>query len=324
MLAAFAIPSIIHVAYRRKLLDQPNLRSIHTNVTPRLGGIAIFAAFLSGFLIFGEVDFYTQKVLAASMLVFFLGVQDDLMSISPFKKVVVQVLAAGIIVMVGEIYIRSFSGIFFIYEIPIWLGMLISFIVIIAITNAVNLIDGMDGLAGSLLSFSFFVFGLLFITINSSVSILCFSIFGAVGGFLRFNITSARIFMGDNGSLVLGFLLATVALLYIYYSREPNAPIIALSIVGLPILDTFRVFISRILNGKSPFRPDKNHIHHVLLDKGLVQPTALFVLVIVQVILFSVVFYFRELSPNVLFGIWGISSLFILTAVEYLKRAKHA
>ncbi|MEQ9147933.1 MAG: MraY family glycosyltransferase, partial [Cytophagales bacterium] len=151
LLAVFAIPSIIFVAHIKNLLDEPNKRTVHMSLTPRLGGLAIFAAFMSSLTIFGTLDFGIQQLLAGCIILFFIGLKDDLVSVSAFKKFFVQILAAGIIIFIGDIRITSFQGVFGIFEIDDKLSYLFTFLVIMGISNSINLIDGMDGLAGSIL-----------------------------------------------------------------------------------------------------------------------------------------------------------------------------
>lgn len=158
--SVFSIPSIIFVAHIKKLLDEPNARTVHDELTPRLGGLAIFAGFMSAITIFGQISFGIQQLLAGCMILFFIGVKDDIVSVSAFKKFFVQVLATGIILFIGDIRITSFQGFLGIYELDLGFSYAFSFLVIIGLTNSINLLDGIDGLAGSIVVFICVVLGI--------------------------------------------------------------------------------------------------------------------------------------------------------------------
>jgi UDP-N-acetylmuramyl pentapeptide phosphotransferase/UDP-N-acetylglucosamine-1-phosphate transferase len=300
LISVFAIPSIVHVAHKKRLLDEPNNRTIHELLTPRLGGLAIFAGFISALTIFGRIDYGIQHMLAGCVIIFFIGLKDDIVSVSAFKKFFVQVLATGIVMFMADIRITSLQGILGIGVLEPGMSYLITFIVIIGITNAINLIDGLDGLAGSIVSVCCFSFGLYFITwednYTTMYSYVAFSLLGSIVGFLRYNIYKAKIFMGDTGSLVCGFIVSILAIKFVETKMISNTPTVSIAILFIPILDTARVFILRVLNGKSPFSPDKNHVHHKLIDIGFSQLGTVFVLVIINVMAILLVIYFDFLS----------------------------
>ncbi|MDQ4139285.1 MAG: undecaprenyl/decaprenyl-phosphate alpha-N-acetylglucosaminyl 1-phosphate transferase, partial [Bacteroidota bacterium] len=150
LIALFAVPSIIYVAHLKNILDQPNLRTVHESLTPRLGGLAEFAGFMSALTIFGNLGNGVQQLLAGCIILFFIGLKDDLVTISPFKKFAVQLLASGIVMVMADIRITSFQGIFGIDVLPVGVSFAFTFVMIVGITNAVNLIDGLDGLAGTI------------------------------------------------------------------------------------------------------------------------------------------------------------------------------
>jgi UDP-N-acetylmuramyl pentapeptide phosphotransferase/UDP-N-acetylglucosamine-1-phosphate transferase len=223
-------------------------------------------------------------ILGASFLLFVTGLKDDLVAIDPYKKFLAQLVAAIIVVYLAGIRLENLQGFLGIHELPYLLSFLLSVIGITFVTNAFNLIDGVDGLAGSLSMLLFTFLGVLFaVNKNIGSAMLCFSIAGAVAGFLRYNIAPAKIFMGDTGSLILGFLASVMAISFVskmsllpatsplsgLFKGGNGSIVIALAAIIVPVYDTFRVFTTRILRGFSPFHADRTHVHHVLLDIGL-------------------------------------------------------
>jgi UDP-GlcNAc:undecaprenyl-phosphate GlcNAc-1-phosphate transferase len=326
LISVFAIPSIIHVAHIKKLLDEPNLRTMHESLTPRLGGLAIFAGFMSALSIFGEIEAGVQKLLAGCIVIFFIGLKDDVVSVSAFKKFFVQVLATGIIMFMGNIRITSFQGIMGIYELEEGISYLFTFLVIIGVTNATNLIDGVDGLAGMIISIISFVFGVYFYKYGgntySPYAYVAFAILGSMIGFLRYNMHKAIIFMGDTGSLVSGFIVSVLAIQFIEMKSVPNAPSVAVAILIIPILDTIRVFMLRITAGMSPFSADKNHIHHRLISLGLSQLNTVLVLGLLNVIAIIIAIYFSYLDNTTLLTIILTYALIYSIIIEWLARRK--
>lgn len=294
----FSIPYVIHLAHLKQLLDAPNQRTIHESSTPRLGGLSIFAGFASAFTIYSAPDFVLMKVFAGTIILFFIGLKDDILPVSAFKKFFIQVLATGVVVFLGDIRISSLHGIFGINELSDGISYMFTFIIIIGLTNAFNLIDGIDGLAGSITVIANLVLAYIFIfqmpEAYFSKGIASLSLVGAVAGFLRFNIYKAKIFMGDTGSLVCGFVTICLVIIMIEAKNDygsyilSNSPIIGMALLVIPIVDTLRVFIIRVLKGRSPFDPDKNHLHHTLLKVGLSQLSTLFVLIGINIVFITV------------------------------------
>jgi UDP-GlcNAc:undecaprenyl-phosphate/decaprenyl-phosphate GlcNAc-1-phosphate transferase len=309
----FSIPYVIHLAYLKKLLDDPNQRTIHVSSTPRLGGLSIFAGFASAFTIYSPPDFVMMKVFAGTIILFFIGLKDDILPVSAFKKFFIQVLATGIVMFLGNVRITGFHGIFGIYELPEGISFMFTFIVIIGLTNAFNLIDGIDGLAGSIAFIVNISLAGIFIFLMPSqyyaYGIAALSLAGAIAGFLRYNIYKAKIFMGDTGSLVSGFLTICLVIIMVEAKDEfgndliKNGPVLAMSLLVIPIVDTLRVFIIRILNGKSPFDPDKNHLHHSLLGMGISQFSTLVVLVLINILFVVGVWCFHEATITFQLGL---------------------
>lgn len=330
VIAVFAIPSIVYVAHRKNLLDEPDPRRLHNSLTPRLGGMAIFAGFASAITIFGDINDTIQRMLASTLLLFFIGLKDDVIAISAFKKFFVQILATGIVMFLGDVRINNFNGFMGLYELPEGISYGFTFLVITGITNAINLIDGLDGLAGTLIVIIASTFGLYFYFYGGEqfgpYAKVCFCLVGAVAGFLRYNIRNAIIFMGDTGSLVCGFLVSVLAVKFLEMKSigAQNTPSLAIAIMVIPIFDTMRVFAIRILNGRSPFSPDKNHIHHVLKRAGLSQIGVVMTLAAINIAIIALTHIFRDAGDTVLIAC--IAGLFLISAaaIEYFQPTKLA
>ncbi|MCU0429602.1 MAG: undecaprenyl/decaprenyl-phosphate alpha-N-acetylglucosaminyl 1-phosphate transferase [Cytophagaceae bacterium] len=334
LIAVFAIPSIIQVAHKKRLLDEPNTRTVHEMLTPRLGGLAIFAGFISALTIFGGVDFGIQNLLAGCVLIFFVGLKDDIVSVSAFKKFLVQLLGTCIIILMADIRITNFQGILGIYELNEKFSYAFTFVTVVGITNAFNLIDGLDGLAGSVIMVACMVFGVYFAIAGEGTDyfrycFVAFSLLGSVLGFLRYNFYKAKIFMGDTGSLVCGFIVAVLAIQFIEMGKItgiPNAPALAVAILLIPLLDTSRVFIVRILAGRSPFAPDKNHIHHRLIALGFTQMATVLILVIINLVAVALCISLAKLAVTymilLLVAYAGLITVTIDISLSLKKRAE--
>ncbi len=321
-----AIPVIINVAEMKKLFDVPDARKIHqTPITP-LGGIAIFAGFVFGCLltIRFKDSFEFQYFIAATFVIFFLGLKDDILVISPIKKFIGQVLAAFLIIYDGRIQIRSMHGFLGIYELPEMFSLLITYFAVIVIINSFNLIDGVDGLAGSLGLMSAAIFGIYFLNVNMpSYYVRAFSLCGSLLAFLIFNFQPAKIFMGDTGSLLIGSINAILVIKFINVANTTDvsypitsSPAIGFTILMIPLLDTLRVFSIRIFKRRSPFSPDRNHIHHLLLDRGLSHRAITILLVSLNLILIGLVYLGRSLGCTILISS-VIAIFFIFIAAVY-------
>lgn len=275
-----AIPSILHVARTRHLYDDVgHFRKQHDHGIPRLGGVAIFIGFTITLLLFSIIDktIPVSYLLAGSLVLFIMGIKDDLSGVNPSTKLFVQVAVASLLVTVGDIRFTSMYGIFGYHDISYTVSIVLSVLFIILIINAFNLIDGIDGLAATTCIIANGSFAAIFIYIRHyELAVVSLAIAGALFGFLRFNITPAKIFMGDAGSLLIGLITALMAVKLIEINKVTvsntpeiiSAPALTFAILIAPIFDTLRVFILRIVNGKSPFMADRNHIHHRILNLG--------------------------------------------------------
>jgi UDP-N-acetylmuramyl pentapeptide phosphotransferase/UDP-N-acetylglucosamine-1-phosphate transferase len=324
-----AIPAIINVAEMKKLFDMPDERKVHHSPITPLGGLGIFAGFIFGSLLTIHFNQYPdlQYFIAASFVIFFLGLKDDILVISPVKKFIGQVLAAFIIIYYGGIQIRSMHGFLGIYQLPEMFSLLLTYFAVIVVINSFNLIDGIDGLAGSLGLLSTAIFGVYFLYVGMlPYAVIAFSLAGSLLAFLIFNFQPAKIFMGDTGSLLVGTINSILVIKFINVANTSDVsfPIVASPAVGftilmVPLLDTLRVFGIRIFHRRSPFSPDRNHIHHLLLDRGFSHRAITFFLVAVNLLVVTVVFLERSLSCTVLiFSVFAI--FFALIAVIYYLR----
>ncbi len=308
----FLIPPIINVAKVKKLYDVPNGRSSHTEITPSLGGIGIFAGMMMSLAFWAPFRTFAtlQYVLVAFFIIFLIGVRDDILPLAPRKKLYGQIAAALVLIFGAGVLITSLYGVFGVWGLPHWVAVLISLFTYIVVINSVNLIDGINGLAGSLTVLLAGLFGTWFWMLGDiGYAVLSFSLLGATLGFLKYNYTPARIFMGDTGSLLVGTTLAVLAIHFMEANGHltpenplwfDSVPAIVVSLLVLPLFDTMRVFIRRMLKGKSPFSPDKTHIHHVLLDLGLSHMQATGILVGGTLLFFGMAFMLQSIGTTYL------------------------
>ncbi len=306
-----AIPVIIKVSEEKMLFDVPDSRKIHISPIPSLGGLGIFAGFVITCLLtisFSNASEF-QFFIAASLVIFFLGIKDDILIISPLKKFIGQVLAAFLIIYKGGVQIKSMHGFLGVYELPEILSLVLTYFTVIVVINSFNLIDGVDGLAGMLGFMATSILGLYFLEIDLiPYAILSFAIAGSVAAFLIFNFQPAKIFMGDTGSLLIGLITAILVIKFINVSSSPlvkmpleSSPAIGFAILMIPLLDTLRVFAIRILiHRRSPFSPDRNHVHHLLLDRGFTHQKVTLTLVSINLFFIAFAYFGRSAGSTVL------------------------
>ncbi len=339
----FAIPSIIKVAKEKGLVDMPGGRRAHTEITPSLGGIGIFAGVIFSVIMWTPFNTFgdLQYILASFVIIFLMGAKDDIDPISPYKKMVGQLAAAGILVFYAGIKLTSFQGVLGIYELPEWFAMPLSVFVIFICINAFNLIDGINGLAGSVATLISLTLGTWFLMVDRmDMAIISFGLIGATTAFLNYNYTPAKIFMGDTGSLLIGLICSMLAISFIEHNIALNeeghplavnsAPAVAIGILVIPLFDTLRVFTTRMLKGKSPFYPDKTHIHHLLLDCGFTHMQGTFVLVLVNLLFIIMAYALSDLGilplTIIILGVALTSSgiLYIIARKKRIAKAKAA
>lgn len=323
MIVAFAIPPIITVSLKKRLFDNPSeVRKIHKRIIPNFGGVAIFTGFIFSCSIFipSQILPEANVLMAAGLILFMIGLKDDIIGLSPAIKFTAQFTSAFIVVWVANLRITDLHGILGFQEIPYYASVCITALFIVGIVNAFNLIDGIDGLAGSLGLVLSVVFGVLFYKAGAlGWSYLSTALAGALLGFLFFNVTPAKIFMGDSGSLLLGFLASVLSLKFASISSSQNVMVGPFNLVSgaglvvamliVPIFDTLRVFTLRIMRKTSPFTADSNHIHHRLLSLNLSHMQATLVLSSVNVLFIILALALQELGNNVIIGVVALSML---------------
>lgn len=333
-LTFLAIPSIINIARKKNLVDEPDDRKSHESGIPALGGIGIFAGILFSIVLWTPFNYFAelQYIICALIIIFLIGAKDDIYPLDPVKKFGGQLFAAFILVAMADIRLTSLYGIFGIYDLAYWPGLFLSIFTILVIINAFNLIDGINGLSASLSILISVTLGTwFFLTDQIELAMLAFALAGAALAFLRYNITPALIFMGDTGAMLIGIICAVLTIEFIELHRVlpgspyafDSAPAVAIAILVLPLFDTLRVFVVRILQGKSPFNPDRAHIHHLLLDAGFTHMQATSLLMIVNVAFISVVVQFHDLGNQWLLMIMlgmAIAFLFLLNFVIQKKK----
>jgi UDP-N-acetylmuramyl pentapeptide phosphotransferase/UDP-N-acetylglucosamine-1-phosphate transferase len=309
------MPPLIKLINRFKLFDVPDNRKEHIKPIPTMGGIASGTGMMVACMLWYR---FTREIFVVSFffslaVLFAIGIMDDLRNLPARYKLAIQV-AVGCLISFSGVRISDFNGLFGIYELPVMAQYTITILVITGITNAFNLIDGIDGLAGGLGFMSLVILG-LFLTISKdpNTAIIAFALGGGLLGFLYYNFNPARIFMGDTGSLVLGFVISVLCVRMLQLNAAgntrgliPHTPVFVLSIVAIPVFDTLRVFALRIWKGKSPFSPDKNHIHHLLTNNGWSHSLAAKLICGVHAVVLIMGFFLKNLPQ-----IWGIMILFL-------------
>ena len=322
------LPVIIKYSLARNLVDVPGRRKIHKKVTPSMGGIAIFIGFLMAIFVWMDFTQWANIhfLLASLFLVFLLGVRDDIVPFRAASKLTGQLIAVAILLL-SHISINSFYGLFGIEEIPTVLTYLLTGFTVVLLTNSFNLIDGLDGLAGSVGIVALATLGVWFFLAEDFVfSLICFSMVGGILAFMVFNWEPSEIFMGDTGAMVIGMLLAVLAIHFLNVndtlsagsSLKYEAPIAgAISFLIIPIADTLRIIILRVSRGQSPFTPDKSHIHHAIMRLGMTHSQTAIILATVNVLFIIVVFAFRNYQDG--YMILGVA-LFAITLSFILDR----
>jgi UDP-GlcNAc:undecaprenyl-phosphate/decaprenyl-phosphate GlcNAc-1-phosphate transferase len=321
-----AIPPIISLVNKYRLFDMPGVRKEHTSPIPTMGGIAVMAGMMMAlFLWFPFSSGVEQICFFFSLAVLFgLGILDDLKDLSAKYKFIVQVGLASLIALSG-IRITSFDGLFGIAELPLSAQYTFTVLAIVGITNAFNLIDGIDGLAGGLGFMSLVTLG-LFLTMSgdSNTALVAFALAGGIFAFLYFNFNPAKIFMGDTGSLVLGFVIAVLSVrlmqvnVFTANSVLPHAPVFVLGIVFIPVFDTVRVFTMRIWKGRSPFVADKTHIHHLITNQGYSHGFAAKLICFIHGFVLIEVYWLRDLQQEFILLILFAFMLLVILVLKNL------
>lgn len=349
-LAGIVIPQILLIAFRKQLFDLPDERKIHHCAVPRLGGIAFKpVVFFSIALLLGismtlehsemlsELEDNVQSLAFAFcsiMVLYLVGMADDLIGIRYRAKFVIQILC-GVMLIAGGIYIDDLHGILGIHAIPLWVGYPLTILIVVFIINAINLIDGIDGLASGLCSIACLFYGLTFFMLDLYIyAMLAFATLGVLVPFFYYNVFGnaehgKKIFMGDTGSLTVGMMLCFLSLKLAMCGQDGNTGnvhpmVLAFSPLLVPCCDVVRVYLHRVRNGKNPFLPDKNHIHHKLLAIGMRQRTAMITIVAVSsvFILLNILLSLYLHVNWILLGdilIWTLANVWLTKRIQQLR-----
>ena len=319
----------------KRLVDEPGeQRKLHTRRIPTIGGIIIFAGTVFSYALWypGYSAEGLKYVVAGGLLLFFVGIKDDIVGTAPVKKLLAHVLVGLILILMANVKITGLHGFFGVREIPDWAVIFLSLFTYIVIVNAFNLIDGVDGLATGIgviasLAFAFW----FYMAGNYTMATLSLSLCGALSAFLIFNFSPAKIFMGDSGSLTIGFIFALLSIKMIEYNTAElpyelvtvSKPILALSILAYPLIDTLRIFIYRTVRGMSPFAADRNHIHHRLIDIGLTQRQTVLCIYLYNITIIALAFLVKDIPTTYAFLIVGGSALAIAQIPFFFVKIKN-
>lgn len=335
LISLIVVPEVIRNFIKNEVYDIPGGRKVHGSKTPSLGGIGIFVALAVTTLFFvpssSLVDI--RYLMLALILIFFMGVRDDLIGLSPNNKLIIQLLASIVVVGFGKYQLSSLYGLLPFPELPDWAEVVLTTFVLIVMTNAFNLIDGINGLAGGVALTILIALGTYFYFVHEvKLAVLCASGAGGVLGFLRYNWNEARVFMGDTGSMVLGFLITLMLISFLNVNEsldessmfKVSSPVsICLALVIYPVFDTTRIVVVRLKNGKSPFKSDKKHIHHILLRTGASHQKIAVIAVVYTLfwlgVTYGLSFY---LSDFIIFIIIGCSFVLIPLFLNFQLKSK--
>lgn len=332
LLVLIILPSVIHIAKQNNLFDDHSiLRKEHRYGISRLGGIAFYLSIILTSLLITKVgsglpiyNFY-----AAGIILFVMGIKDDLSGVHFRTKLAVQAVVALIITVPGDIRIVNLHGIFNIYEMNYATSVFVSALLIMFIINSFNLIDGIDGLAGTLGLIACCTFSYYFIQDGQSgLAALALSTAGSLAAFLAYNYSPAKVFMGDAGSMFIGMLCAVFAIKFIAINEASTAhtlqtaPAFAAAVLIVPAFDTCNVMITRIYNGVSPFKPDRNHIHHRMLRLGLTHIQTTLILSVVNVLFIGLALLFNHADNQSLLLLFAGLLIALYVFVNYLAQGR--
>lgn len=324
--ALIMVPQLTRWALASGTVDTPDARKVHTEAVPRIGGVAIFMSFILAILIYVDITPEIRGIMAGGLVMFLTGLIDDLQGLRPAQKLLGQTGAVLVAMSIGRIHIDHLGDLFGMGNIvlPIWIGVPFTVFAVVGLTNAINLIDGLDGLAGGVATIALLAFfALAWHDGNQMVMTLCACLLGAIFGFLKYNIYPARIFMGDAGSLTIGFLLAMLAILLTQGTgRGGIPPVVPLIVLALPITDTLWVMLRRISKRINPFTPDRGHVHHKFLDLGFQHRFTVIIIYGISFLIAASALTLHDLSEHALLlaHVAGLVLIFLL--LRYVVRHK--
>lgn len=334
-------PSLIKVSFMKNLTDEPgDLRKVHSKHIPTLGGVIIFAGTLFSLTLLlpsiaatgdaanGNVVSDANYLIAALLIIFFIGIKDDIVGTAAIFKLLGHILVGMILVLMGNIRITGFHGLFGIHEIPYWASAFLSVFTYVVVVNAFNFIDGLDGLATGIGFIAATCFGIFFMVCGApALAGIAFALSGALLGFLIYNFSPAKIFMGDSGSLFTGLILCTLGIKLIEFDTAQvptylvtlSRPLLVMGLFAYPLMDMLRIVIIRTLKGVSPLAADRNHIHHALLDINFGHGKSSISLYVYTIAVVGMVFMVRGLNPTVSFLVVGGFAILTLQIPIFLR-----
>jgi UDP-GlcNAc:undecaprenyl-phosphate/decaprenyl-phosphate GlcNAc-1-phosphate transferase len=336
IISMYAVRKIIFITTSRRIFDIPdNIRKIHGTQIASLGGIGIFAGYLITAAFFMHLQWY--YVVAATILLFFTGIYDDIMNMRPVKKLLAQLIASCILVFMADVRITSLYGIAGIWELAYPISAALTILSCTFFINVFNFMDGIDGLACALAILYTGIMAVLFVNVGDhNLTGISLSLLGATIGLLRYNAAPARIYMGDTGSMLLGFTIfaLTISCVSVYTGGQlthhyplihssPSIVMVLLSVLFLPICDAIRVFILRLSRGISPLRADRTHLHYYLLDAGLTHNHAVLIITAAHLLIIATTWLLQDANPLLLMALMTAITTGIMYAV-YVTRKRRA
>lgn len=351
--AGIVIPQILLIAFRRRLFDEPDDRKIHHCVVPRLGGMAFKPVVFFSFILLLALNVSTGHdellkeigaealplayAFCAIIMLYLIGIADDLIGVRYRAKFFIQIVC-GIMLVAGGVELSDLHGMLFIHTMPSWISIPLTIFVTVFIINAINLIDGIDGLASGLCSIAFLFYGLTFIWFHQYLyAMLAFATLGVLIPFYYYNVfgkaeKGRKIFMGDTGSLTIGIMLCFLSMQVSHLSATTsphhfNPFVMAFAPLLVPCFDVVRVYLHRVRNGKNPFLPDKNHIHHKLLAIGMRQRTAMVTIVLSSTVLnFLNILFSAYINSSLLLcmdiALWTMANIHITRKIHRLAKSR--
>ena len=324
ILSLFSMPLIIHFCNKHNIYDYQDSRKIHSGNISRLGGVGIFFSFIISaalYLIFSTQlsVFKSLPILIAALIIFSFGFLDDILTLPAWLKLIVQLIAAGLVTFNGYRFTQIFGWI-----LPTPISYILTFGWIVGVINAYNLIDGLDGLCGSLTFTAVITLGVLYSLSNNLEAGLCFILAGSIFGFLCFNWPPAKLFMGDDGSQFLGFMMATIPLYSSSDIFEYNKFLIMIIITAFPVFDTIAAIWRRLRDKRPIMSPDRSHLHHKLLNMGYTKQNVLHLIVFIQTLLCSMVilsFFIGKLKGTAMLLEGFIFMVIFFSVIHYTNRA---
>ena len=329
LIGLFMMPYVLQMAKKKDLIVKPNKRTAHEGGIPNIGGINIFSSFIISYLLFSVEEIDQHRVILAGMyFILLVGFLDDMIELAPMKKLFGELVAGFLLIVVADIRLTNLHGFLGIEYIPEIVSYPLSFFVYLLVVNGLNLIDGVDGLASGLGIMICTFFGIYFhLNGMTDLSIMAYSFVGALSIFFIYNVfgNRSKIFMGDSGALVLGYtiylFIVTFCELNAYDMGRAgllvmkSAPVVAICVLAVPLIDTFRVMTTRIKKGKSPFVADKNHVHHLLLSTGLKHKEVTFVLLTVNLFFIGLGLLLRNVRIEIALLIVIICAVTLIVAL---------